>query len=426
MPRDLPITENQARQATGWLVENFGAEMRAAIENTPAVPFGVDLLCGIVCQETAYAWLAFVNQLTPAQVLARCVYDASGDAAGTTRSAFPKNTAAFRDRYGDAFTEMLIGEANETRALRGMGPKTWVYKGYGLFQYDLQYVEPDEGFFRNRLWRSFDECLKRAMGELMTKYQAKGELWAAVKAYNGTGPRAEQYKENVRVFTAWAKDEIGRRLAGAPTGAAAPAAAPAATSRRNVPSTTPRLEAAALRKQVAAFAVDRGVHPVVVVGIRGYYRDTMGAPGVNDRGIYDDALFVDSPDAFVAFNGNTDPSVYRVGRGTGANKGMASLNPGLWYAHGFGQHKGKYLALCQRLGEVTVTRDGNPPYADTGYFGINIHRGGYQTTSSEGCQTIHPDQWTGFISLVTDQAKRYHGKRWDKVVIPYILIDGTA
>lgn len=426
MPSDLPLNEKQARQATGWLVRNFGPEMRAAIESTPAVPFGVDLLCGIVCQETAYAWLRFVDQLTPARVLARCVYDASGDAAGTTRTAFPKNTAAFRNRYGDAFTDMLIGEANETRALRGMAPKGWVYKGYGIFQYDLQYVATDEAFFRNRLWRSFDECLKRAMRELMTKYAAKGELWAAVKAYNGTGPRAERYKENVKIFTAWAKDEIGRMLAGAPTGAATPASSATTKKSSNVPSTTPRLAAAALREQIAAFGVDRGVHPVVVVGIRGYYKDTMGAPGVNDRGIYDDALFLDSPDAFVAFNGNTDPSAYRAGQGTGANKGMASLNPGLWYAHGFGQHKGKYLALCQRLGEVTVTRDGNPPYTDTGYFGINIHKGGYQTTSSEGCQTIHPDQWNGFISLVTDQAKRYHGTRWDKVVIPYLLIDGTA
>jgi len=162
--------------------------------------------------------------------------------------------------------------------------------------------------------------------------------------------------------------------------------------------------------------------PVTVVGQRGYYRDTMGAPKVNDRGIYDDAVFLTSPSAFAAFNANTDPSTYRKGEGSGEGKGIASLKPGAWFVHRFDKHKGKYLALCQRLGPVTVTRDGDPPYDDTGMFGINIHRGGYNTTSSVGCQTIHPDQWESFISLAVDQARRYHGEAWNKVVIPYILL----
>lgn len=40
---------------------------------------------------------------------------------------------------------------------------------------------------------------------------------------------------------------------------------------------------------------------------------------------------------------------------------------------------------------------------------------------SDGCQTIHPDQWESFIALAVDQAKRYHGDKWNKMVIPYIL-----
>jgi lysozyme len=109
--------------------------------------------------------------------------------------------------------------------------------------------------------------------------------------------------------------------------------------------------------------------------------------------------------------------------GKGRSKGIASLDAGLWYVHKFDLHDGRYLALCQRLGQVTVTRDGKPPYPDTGMFGINIHKGGYNTTSSLGCQTIHPDQWPAFIELAADQAQRWHGARWKDVVIPYVLLE---
>lgn len=187
----------------------------------------------------------------------------------------------------------------------------------------------------------------------------------------------------------------------------------------------PRLSTNELEKLLEPYNLDRERHPLIVVGMRGYYRKTMGAPEVNDRGMYDDALFLHSPSVFAAFNGNTDPSNYRKGKGIGKSKGMASLKPGLWLVHKFDKHKGKYLALCQRLGKVTVIRDGDPPYDDIGDFGINIHKGGYKTTSSEGCQTLHPDQWESFIALAVDQAKRYHGEKWDKNVIPYVLLESV-
>ena len=190
-----------------------------------------------------------------------------------------------------------------------------------------------------------------------------------------------------------------------------------------IPGSKPRLSAEELAARIGHFGLDRQLHPLIVVGIRGYYKDTMGAPNVNDRGIYDDALFIDTPAATASFNGNTDPTSYRRGRGTGeSTKGMASLNPGLWKVHRFALHKGKYLALCQKAGEVTVTRDGTPDYADTGNFGINIHRGGQSTTSSLGCQTVHPSQWDSFITLATDQAKRFFGTRWQSTTVPYILL----
>lgn len=141
------------------------------------------------------------------------------------------------------------------------------------------------------------------------------------------------------------------------------------------PATRPRLSTAELEAALRRVGVDPAAEPLLVVGIRGYYRNTMGAPGVNDRGIYDDAIFLHTPSATAAFNGNTDPSRFRKGVGKGAAKGMACLNTGVWRVHRFDKHKGKYLALCQRMGPVTVTRDGDPPYEDTGDFGINIHDG---------------------------------------------------
>lgn len=166
-------------------------------------------------------------------------------------------------------------------------------------------------------------------------------------------------------------------------------------------------------------------YDLYVLGIRGYYLDSMGARGKNDIGIYDDALFIVSKNACVSFNGNTDPSYSRKGSGTGANKGMATLNTGAWYSYCIGYHK-TYLALVQRKGIVTVTRDGNPPYSDTGYFGINIHKGSYTKTSSEGCQTVHPDQWDSFITLAKTEAKRIYGlDGYRDATIPYFLVDET-
>jgi len=191
-----------------------------------------------------------------------------------------------------------------------------------------------------------------------------------------------------------------------------------------VPETRPRLSSAKLHELIAPFGIDRQKYPLVVVGIRGYYKDTMGKPGVNDRGIYDDAIFIDSPCVTAAYNGNTDPSRYRPGYGTGPQKGMASLKPGCYYAHQFGMHKGQYLALVQTAGPVVVIRDGDPPYEDKGFFGINIHRGGMQGTSSEGCQTIYPPQWESFIALAIDQAQRFYGTTWRTHIIPYVLLEG--
>ena len=199
----MPLTKDQAHGAARWMKSNFRTPINTALAGTP---FSIDLLCGIACQETAIFWLTFIDKLSPAEILGRCVLDASGDFPGTKRSAFPKNTSAFRDRYGDQFAEMLISEANLTRKLRGFSPKQWVYKGYGVYQYDLQYVKPDELFFREKQWYDFGECLKRVVGKLSEKYKIHKDICKTVRAYNGSGPKATEYANNVVQFTAYASE----------------------------------------------------------------------------------------------------------------------------------------------------------------------------------------------------------------------------
>lgn len=197
------------------------------------------------------------------------------------------------------------------------------------------------------------------------------------------------------------------------------------------PDSKPRLSSAELTKLLEPFAIDRSKYPLLIVGIRGYYADTLGAPGQNDRGIYDDAIFLMSPNVTASFNANTDPAKVRIGAGMGAGKGMASLTPGFWPVYKFDLHKGRYLALCQRAGPVTVLRDGKAEaYEDRGNLGINIHRGGYSTTGSEGCQTIPPDQWPAFIELAQSEAVRLFGAEFrdgrivgQSPVIPYVLME---
>lgn len=193
-----------------------------------------------------------------------------------------------------------------------------------------------------------------------------------------------------------------------------------------MPKARPRLSSTDLNNLLLPYGLDRNDYPLLIVGIRGYYLSTMGKQKENDRGIYDDAIFIDTPNGTVSFNANTDSSRIRIGFGRlQKTKGMAMLKPGLWISYQFGNHK-TYPALIQTGGEVTVTRDGNPNYDDTGYFGINIHKGGMNTTCSDGCQTIPPTQWTAFIGLVTSEGRRLFKEKISVTKIPYLLLENTG
>ena len=156
---------------------------------------------------------------------------------------------------------------------------------------------------------------------------------------------------------------------------------------------------------------------MAIVGIRGYYLRTLGNQTRNDRGIWDDCIAVISPTAFAAYNGNTDPSIWRTG--------IASLVEGVHrYRKGMhGISRGNpYPALrpATPSESLPVTRDGKDGKSQG--VAINIHRGGsvnstsLLATSSEGCQTIPREQWDSFLGLVYGEMDRYGQK-----TIPYIL-----
>lgn len=171
----------------------------------------------------------------------------------------------------------------------------------------------------------------------------------------------------------------------------------------------------------------------VVVACPGYYLNTMGKPGVNDRGINDDAFAIIGPDVFITFNGNVDPSIYRPE--------IATLKPGQVIDYVIGQHaigkKTQHEALRQ-ASPVIVRRDklvkpagyvhptrgislGDGYWTDLGYdsqFWTNLHRqtGG---TSSLGCLTIPAAQWPSFLATVKEVMRRANLKR-----ISVVLLEG--
>ena len=153
--------------------------------------------------------LNWIDDFSVENVLGLCIGDASGDFPGTVRHAFPTNTAAFRAKYGDQFTDMLIDEANLSRAVRGFDPRQWVYKGYGIYQYDLQHVLTDEDFFRQKKWYVYPECLLHLMRELKQKYNIYQDIWKTIKAYNGSGPAATNYANYVTQFTEYCSEVNG-------------------------------------------------------------------------------------------------------------------------------------------------------------------------------------------------------------------------
>lgn len=136
---------------------------------------------------------------------------------------------------------------------------------------------------------------------------------------------------------------------------------------------------------------------VSLVGVRGYYLQTLGDVRKNDRIYYDDALFlIEKNRHFSSYNFNTDPSIFKHGVGTLVANEIYDV-----VKH---KHKGQYNAL--QIIKDKLTRDGLNGF-DVGRHGINFHYDAeWYSKHSLGCQTLPRSQWDSFIATVYDLMRK--------------------
>lgn len=166
---------------------------------------------------------------------------------------------------------------------------------------------------------------------------------------------------------------------------------------------------------------------------RGYYLDSLGKRGINDRGINDDAIGWISDSADYRVQANVDPSAHRVG--------VASLRAPqvVWYKPGWHGYASVYGHPAFRQdSNVVVKRDGTEAFAkgsrhqkygvclghgfwtDLGFgenFWTNLHRQSGSGTSSLGCQTIPAAIWKAFHALVTAELARLKMDRFPCIIL---------
>ena len=171
-------------------------------------------------------------------------------------------------------------------------------------------------------------------------------------------------------------------------------------------------------------------YDVNIVGVRN------NAPSVADKvtNVFDDFLTISFKEnsnwQFFCWNATTDPGKKGVQQFHN-KKGVARLVPGQYRGTwSVDKHQGKYDALCQRLGNVTVWRDANKDLVfeekttDTGMFGINIHKAGQDSTWvenwSEGCQVFKRVKDFDVFMSICKKAAKIHGNKFS-----YTLLEST-
>lgn len=196
--------------------------------------------------------------------------------------------------------------------------------------------------------------------------------------------------------------------------------------------TREQIERAVKSKDYVWFNDDNNkTYDVNIVGVRNNH------PSIAKKvtNVFDDCLTISYKDEtgnwqFYCWNATTDPGKKGVQQFHN-KKGVARLVPGQYRGvYKIDKHQGKYDAVCQRNGNVTVWRDGNKDLifedkvTDTGMFGINIHKAGQDSqwveNWSEGCQVFkRVKDFDAFMSICRKAAK-IHGNKFS-----YTLLEST-
>ena len=173
-------------------------------------------------------------------------------------------------------------------------------------------------------------------------------------------------------------------------------------------------------------------YDVNIVGVRN------ATPGQKVTNLFDDKITlsykVGGEWFFHEWDATTEPGKKGVMQFHNSG-GVARLVPDQYRGvYAVSMHQGKYQALCQRLGDVTVWRDKNRDMdfdeiiRDTGMFGINIHKAGtvsnFVENWSEGCQVFkRTKDFLDFMVLI-NRAKEIHGNHFTYTLIISSDING--
>ena len=168
------------------------------------------------------------------------------------------------------------------------------------------------------------------------------------------------------------------------------------------------------------YTVFKGPFNLNLFGIRtglnaGKWDDWIGALYQDDAGEWELDLY----------QGTTDPSDHWLKKGNKGKGGTAILKEGQYRSCWVrGLHRGNYPALVQHGAKMTVIRDDNLDTVidvddpalqeDSGYHGINLHRGSAHRSVSSiglysaGCQVIcAPGEYLALMDLIDKSSEKY-------------------
>ncbi|MCI4663800.1 MAG: hypothetical protein MRY74_03675 [Neomegalonema sp.] len=150
-----------------WFKETFWDEINQAVQGSP---FDADMLIAIACQETAYIWSQLRKKgLAKDEIVKLCCGDTLD---APRRRAFPKHKRALlakprgQEMFDIARAALLSMAAHVPGYNFAFKNEDKFCRGFGVFQYDLQFFKEDPDYFLEKRYERFDETLKKALEEL--------------------------------------------------------------------------------------------------------------------------------------------------------------------------------------------------------------------------------------------------------------------